>query len=418
MSVIEEANSVGPAINAESREEFAGIVKKFDSPFIKIPFEQFRRAFRQEMRIAEKDLSALEALINKHLGKGEAVPENVIKALTERVKSLQKKFSECKADSQKFRERFLKRLRWIEDCCERGNYRSWSRSRLVRLVCDFLIRTGDLKSVKTIISESVNKSQSLEDLIDLEFAETENSIVAALEAGRLEEALAWCSDHRPNLKKINSNLELRLRQQEFIELLRADKVTDAIKCAQKNFGSWTETNYTQVKECMALLCWFPFLGKGVNWNNGLMQKYETMISPANWTNIIDQFRKDLLAVYGINEQPQLVKIVRSGLSALKTRQCRCNDYELFCECPVCVGPLSQVAGALPYGHFEISRIRCRITGLFMNEDNPAMVLPNGQVISTAAVNKLTSESRDQNQITCPFTGQTFRISELRKCFIL
>jgi macrophage erythroblast attacher len=418
MTVIEDVNNVGPAINAESREEFAAIVKKFDSPFIKIPFEQFRRAYRQEMRIAEKDLSALEALVNKHLGKGEVVPENVTKALTERVNALQKKFSEYKTDCQKFRERFLKRLKWIEDCCERGNYRSWSRSRLLRLVCDFLIRAGDLKSVKTMISESINKSQSLEDLIDTEFAETQDCIVSALEAGRLEEALAWCSDHRPNLKKINSNLELSLKQQEFIELLKADKVAEAMKCAQKNFGSWTETNYAQVKECMALLCWFPFLGKGIKWNNGLMQKYELMISPISWTNIIEQFKKDLLVVYGINEQPQLLKIVRSGLSALKTRQCSCKESEPFSECPVCVGPLSQIASTLPYGHFEISRIRCRMTGLFMNEDNPAMVLPNGQVISAAAVSKLAAESRDNNFITCPFTGQTFCTNELRKCFIL
>lgn len=418
MSIIEDGGSAKPLVNSESREEFAAIVKKFDSPFIKIPFEQFRRAFRQEVRIAEKDLATLEALVNKHLGKGEAVPENVIKALTERVAALQKRASECQKDSQKFRERFLKRLKWIEECCERGNYRSWSRSRLLRLVCDFLIRTGDLKSVKTLLTESMGKSKSLEDWIDLEFVETQNVIVNALEAGRLEEALSWCSDHRPNLKKINSNLELCLRQQEFIELLKAKKFAEAIRCAQKNFGTWTETNYARVKECMALLCWFPFLGKGVNWNNGLMLKYEAMVSPKNWTNIIVQFKKDLLAVYSINEQPQLLKIVRTGLSSLKTRQCCIHGQSSFSECPVCDGPLSKVAQPLPYGHFEISRIRCRITGLPINEDNPAMALPNGQVISNAAVIKLTSEFRDHSMIVCPFTGQSFRTSELRKCFIL
>lgn len=419
MSVIEEVNS-GPALGSELREEFATIVKKFDTPFVKIPFEQFRRAFRQEMRITEKDLAALESLVNKHLGKGEAVPENVTKALSERVNALQKRFSECQKDSQKFRERFIKRLKWIEDCCERGNYRSWSRNRLLRLVCDFLIRTGELKAVKALITDSASKPESLEDLIDVEFAETQNSIVGALEAGRLEEALAWCSEHRPNLKKINSDLELRLRQQEFIDLLRADRLADAIKCAQKNFGAWTETNYPQVKECMALLCWFPFLSKGITWNNGLMQKYESLISPDNLKSIIEQFKRDLLAVYGINEQPQLVKIIRTGLSALKTRQCGVKEHNEspFSECPVCDGPLSQVAKSLPYGHFEISRLRCRVTSLPINEDNPAMALPNGQVISSAAVSKLMSESRDPNLITCPFTQQTFRVSELRKCFIL
>ena len=418
MSVGEEANSGSVA---DSRDEFMATVRKFDSPFVRVPFEQFRRAFRQEMRIAEKDLNALEALVNKHLGRPEGAAENVIRALTERVMALKSKFSECRADSQKFRERFMKRLKWVDECCERGSYRSWTRGRLLRLVCDFLIRSGDLGTVKALISEAENRPESLKDWLDVEFAEAQAAIIASLEAGQLEEALNWCADHRPNLKKLNSDLELRLRQQEFVEFLRAGKTGEAIKCAQKNFAAWTESNYPQVKEAMALLCWFPFLGKGIKWNNGLMEKYESLVSPQNWHRLIAQFKSDFLAVYGVNEQAQLVKIIRTGLSALKTRQCNCksvNDGKRLSECPVCDGPLSQIAKNLPYGHFEISRLRCRVTGLLMNENNPALALPNGQVISATALSRLSAESTDTHFVKCPFTGEPQRLADVRKCFIL
>ena len=43
-----------------NQEEFAQTVKKFESSYVRIPFEQFRRAFRLEMRVAEKDLPVLK----------------------------------------------------------------------------------------------------------------------------------------------------------------------------------------------------------------------------------------------------------------------------------------------------------------------------------------------------------------------
>lgn len=47
----------------------------------------------------------------------------------------------------------------------------------------------------------------------------------------------------------------------------------------------------------------------------------------------------------------------------------------------------------------------------MNEDNPPMVLPNGYVYSTKA---LQAQGED---VTCPRTGKTFAIAACRKAFI-
>ena len=41
-------------------------------------------------------------------------------------------------------------------------------------------------------------------------------------------ALAWCYDNKSKLRKGRSKLELFLRQQEFVELIRADRRMEAV----------------------------------------------------------------------------------------------------------------------------------------------------------------------------------------------
>lgn len=410
----------GGGSNADNTAEFVATVRRFESCFVRVPFEQFRRAFRQEMRIVERELPALEALINKHDTLTAATGESM-RVLGERVTALKSRFAECRGDCELFRGRFVRRMEWVNEVCERGSYQSWARGRLLRLIGDYLVRRGDMATVRQLIaSDGAARAKrpfslALADALDLELTEAHDKIVAALEAHRLEEALAWCGDHRPNLKKLDSNLEFRLRQQEFVELLRAGNVAGAVRAAQRNFAAWTETNYADVRETMALLCWFPYLGRGIRWGNGTMGRYETLVADGHWRSLVAQFRADFVAVYGVGVEAQLVKTVRTGLSVLKTRQCAHGTVGADVECPVCSGPLSLVARTLPFGHYEMSRLRCRITGLPMDADNPPLALPNGQVYSAGALTRLAGA--DQT-VRCPVTGAVFPLSDARKCFIL
>ena len=51
----------------------------------------------------------------------------------------------------------------------------------------------------------------------------------------------------------------------------------------------------------------------------------------------------------------------------------------------------------------------------MNENNPPMALPNGQVISLRAVSKLSEGSEF---VRCPVTGESFRKADARKVYVL
>ena len=411
--------------DSQDSQEFAQTVRKFESAYVRVPFEQFRRAFRLEMRLAEKDLPGLEVLFKKHLSEGGTVPENVLKALRERVKGLEDRLREYRGESKKFRERFLKRMKWTETMAAQGNYRNWSRGRLIRLIGDFLLRKGEIGLVREI---GQNKPELSEEF-DMELEEMRGGIIASLKGKDLGPVLQWCVDHRNNLKRIGSDLEFRLRRQEFIELLRTGDLETALKCSQKHFPQWLETNYPEIRESLALVCWLPFIGRGLKWSNGRMSKYENLFNESmQWQNLRERFESDFISVYQVDEGSQLVKTVRIGLSALKTQKCReiANSEESGLgsrgseqlECPVCRGPLKDLAKQLPFGHFEQTKLRCRITGRLMSENDPPMALPNGQVYSESGVKFLVGWQDGGTVLKCPETGQQFLISEARKCFFL
>jgi macrophage erythroblast attacher len=400
----------------ETNGDFSQTVRKFESSFIRVPFEQFRRSFRMEMKVAEKDLPSLEGLIKKHLNGSGEVGENVMKALKERVKGLEDKLKEYRGESIKFRERFLKRMKWVEEMASSGNYRTWSRGRLIRLIGDFLIRTGDLEIVKEI---GKRKPELIEEF-DLELEEMREGIIKSLERKELTLALQWCADHRSNLKRITSDLEFKLRRQEFIELLKGGDVLGGIKLSQKYFPMWLEGNYREIREALALICWLPFLKKGIEWNNGLVKKYEQLLGDEEWEMIKEQFKREFMTIYQVDQSSQLMKTVRTGLAVLKTRQCTGKDDGIGSECPACTGPLKELSTQLPHGHFETTKIRCRITGKLVSEDDPPMALPNGQVYSESGLKLLCDGSGGSSMgvLKCPVTGGSFMISEARKCYFL
>jgi macrophage erythroblast attacher len=73
------------------------------------------------------------------------------------------------------------------------------------------------------------------------------------ETGRM---VAWCYENKSKLRKIRSTLELEIRVQEFVELVRSGKRGDAVKHARKYLADSEPEHIAAVKKCMGLLA-FP-----------------------------------------------------------------------------------------------------------------------------------------------------------------
>ncbi|KAH9613957.1 hypothetical protein KSS87_005102 [Heliosperma pusillum] len=223
--------------------------------------------------------------------------------------------------------------------------------------------------------------------------------------------------------KARSKFEFQLRLQEFIELVRADDNLRAIAYARKYLAPWGATHTKEFQRVVATLA-FRSSTECIT--------YKVLFEPKQWDHLVDQFKQEFCKLYGMTLEPLLNIYLQAGLSALKTpypstiplSPCRRLDYNYirFCyedDCPK-DDPLSQesfrkLASSLPFSKQHHSKLVCYITKELMDTENPPMVLPNGYVYSTKALEEMAR--RNNGKITCPRTGVVCNYSDLAKAYI-
>ncbi len=80
-------------------------------------------------------------------------------------------------------------------------YETWSRRRLDRLMTDYLLRHGYNASAAALASE-----RQMEDLVDTDTFVAMSKIRTSLEGGSVTEALAWCTENKKELRRMNVRL--------------------------------------------------------------------------------------------------------------------------------------------------------------------------------------------------------------------
>lgn len=97
------------------------------------------------------------------------------------------------------RVRHLAELYSMHDV-EDVKYEVWSRTRLDRLLVDYLLRHGYNESARALADE-----RGIQLLVDIDTFEQMNRIRKSLLRGSVTEALAWCTagDTKKELRKIN-----------------------------------------------------------------------------------------------------------------------------------------------------------------------------------------------------------------------
>jgi macrophage erythroblast attacher len=206
---------------------------------------------------------------------------------------------------------------------------------------------------------------------------------------RTTETLQWCSENRNHLRKQGSALEWHLRRQDFVELLRRGDKAAAVLYAKKHFGALLASSTAEhdngipgsddnaqhqhegVPQALALLVavrpayWPPPY-------SALMREDRA------WQRLQDAFTDLFFSMYGLPRDSILPALVQCGCAAFKSPACRPGGHP---DCPSCAPALESLVRPLPYAHYEYSRLLCRMSGAVMNEDNPPMALPNGQIYS-------------------------------------
>jgi macrophage erythroblast attacher len=246
--------------------------------------------------------------------------------------------------------------------------------------------------------------------VDIELFATSRKIEDSLKKQSCTECLQWCNENKSHLRKNKSSLEFQLRVQEFVELIRGGDVTGAIQYARRNFPAWIDTHPLEIQKVMALLAFPPK-------STTMLKAYKKYYEPSRWHDLVMMFRQDNYSLNQLTSQTVLAITLQAGMSALKTPQCY-QQQNRNTNCPICSGPLNKLAERLPNSHHINSCIVCRISGDIMDEDNNPMVLPNGNVYSSRALQSMAaSGTYGRNKIMDPRSQTIFDFGQCKKAFL-
>lgn len=285
---------------------------------------------------------------------------------------------------------------------------------------DWLVREGKYEMAQSFSFDS--KMADFED-IDL-FMGKVKPVVEGLVQGDLEEVEKWMHANSLKLKKLEGNLvakfELELRLQAFVSHVIAGRSADAIAYAQSTFLQYTQMGGEWAERVRHAMGFLVFLGSA---DSPVSQQF---VGEERYRFLVEEFHRLFFTLYGLPENPLLSIAVVSGLHALSTPSCHYHSSGTHSlpaahsltqlDCPACNSELQSVLRSVPLSNRPTSSLVCPLTRKPIDEHNPPMALPNGQVYSRAAIEQGSKNSADQ--FVDPKTGQHFPLTDIRRVFIM
>jgi macrophage erythroblast attacher len=196
-----------------------------DQPLLRMPYELSRRNFKNAQRVIEhSSANVTSSLTAATKASKTASPDATLDSLDSmisKMQNLKRKVEGLHDEEMRIHKSAKARLRHLQDLYDIHSlvdvkYDEWSRTRLSRLLVDYLLREGYSESAAHLA-----QSKGITDLVDVDAFVACHKIERSLREGMSTSlALDWCKEHGKELKKAGSILEFELRLQQYIELVR------------------------------------------------------------------------------------------------------------------------------------------------------------------------------------------------------
>ena len=175
---------------------------------LRLPYELSKRNLKVAQACIERDCTAvknsLKDTANASLS-NTLSPDDVLKnfdSMISRMQGLKRKLEACTQEDEKLRQSSHARLKHVSDLYainsfEDAEYVRWSRTRLDRLVVDYLLQKGYGESAMALAQR-----KGIEQLVDIDTFLQLKVIADSLRNHSLTEILAWCSENKKELRRI------------------------------------------------------------------------------------------------------------------------------------------------------------------------------------------------------------------------
>lgn len=298
-----------------------------DQPLLRLPFELSRTTFKTAHRHTEQTQAKVEDLL-KTSGKNaaETLPDGSSKALASldqaiaKLQALKSKLGAMQEAQELHSAQSTARIEHLDEVyhiptLSGVKYDRWSRTRLDRLLVDYLVRNGYTQSARALA-----KDRGIEKLVDVDEFEGLKKIESSLRnEHRVDLALTWCGENKQTLRKMESTFEFELRLQQYVEMIRSrdvGKLLDATFHARKYLIGPSLTKPRLSIEWAGLLAFDQ---------DTEAEPYNLLFAPHRWNQLADKFLETHHKIFSLPLQPQLHIALTAGLSALKTPACHSKN---------------------------------------------------------------------------------------------
>ncbi|WKX89085.1 hypothetical protein Q1695_008606 [Nippostrongylus brasiliensis] len=378
----------------------------------KVPYEElnmeFRRGHKNMERVGVALKRSISTLRNVLSEKDGCVSVGVAREAFRDFKSKLEQLDAAKKDAVRKQRQFIRnmqaRIQFLRNediSSEKGiqDLQLWRRDRqqVARLICLQMLRCGHIESATALAKE-----MDVQDIVDLEVFNKVEKVVDALLNKDTGPCLEWIAEHRSKLRRMNSKLEQIVRVQNAVELVRANKVKEALLYVRKHLGTTKDDWCDEAMKLMGLIALCA---------NNSVPAYKELLSEQRWQSLADLFRQEVFTLYQLPRQSAFAVCLQCGLSAYKTPHCSPGGVE---RCPTCQPCAYALAEGLPYAHTVNSRLICSYSGEALNEENHPMMMPDGRVYGEKAIRELQID----NMVRCPRTGNMIPIDHVLKLYVL
>ncbi|CAB3257680.1 unnamed protein product [Arctia plantaginis] len=395
-------------------------LKSLEHATLKVPYEIFNKRYRNAQRVLDVEARQVGTTTHEleNVARKEPVTtgeiDKLLGGMVERLKAMKRKASEAITEEVQTAYVCKKRLDHLKEQATALSEPStpqvkfypqtavnqWRKVRLDRMLVEYFLRNGYYECANKLAA-----ARGLKDLTNVDIYSVAAEVETELYSQRTSRCLQWCADNKSKLRKLNSNMEFKIRIQEFIELVRQDKRLEAVRYAKKHFSTYEEDQLEDIQHCMGMLA-FP--------KDTEVEPYRALLAPARWAALVAQFRAEHSRLLHPARVAALPVALQLGLAALNTPQCYSAGTKVS-ACPACAAPLNALAVGLPHAHVSHSRLVCRISRAPLNEHNQPMVLPNGQVYGEKALKEMMKE---HGSIICPKTKEVFCMKRVEKVYVM
>ncbi|CAF0808929.1 unnamed protein product [Adineta steineri] len=381
-------------------------VRVLEHATVKVPYETLNKRYRHAQKQIDRDSAQLLATVAELDRSTQSTATiDTLKRVLERAITLKRKARELRDDEIECLQAVKRRVDHLKDYDKSSlsKMEIWRRQRYERILVDFLFRTRCFET-----AQALAKATGIEHLVNSEIYLAGREIEESLMHRDVSKCLAWFNENKTKLKKNGSTLDFCIHLQEFIELVRNNRSSEAISHARKYLnGPVPEQHLIEFQSAMGLLVLSQRSKKELN------NEYQTLLDENRWTKLIEQFRLDMFKLNQMGQQSKFTAVLQSGLSALKTPTCFDKVSSVKNpNCPVCNVHLKTIAKVLPYAHCSVSKLICAQSREPINESNPPLMLPNGYVYGSKTLQAMAAVNN--GKVICPRTKETYDLTQAEK----